>query len=116
MIGLTRKQRELYDFIAARLRVDGVAPSYAEMAAAMGCHVSNIHRMIGCIEDRGYIRRLPHCARAIEIIPQEPAGDAVRLHPEVRAAATDYAQRHGITLSTALAEAARGYFLGDKAA
>jgi repressor LexA len=70
MIGLTRKQRELLDFIAGWIeRNNGVCPSYEEMMAGVGnASKSGIHRLVVALEGRGAIRRLPHCKRAIEII------------------------------------------------
>lgn len=112
MIGLTRKQRELYDFIAARVVEKGVAPSISEMTAALRLSAtskSHVREMLLALEERGYIRRLPHKARAIEIIQQDGAGDLVTLHPEVRSAALDYARRTHTTLSAVIREAVREY-------
>ena len=66
---LTRKQYELLRFIDGRLRTDGVPPSYDEMKEALGLKSkSGIHRLITGLEERGFIRRLPHRARALEIL------------------------------------------------
>ncbi len=66
---LTRKQKQLLDFIDARLRKDGIPPSFEEMKDELGLRSkSGIHRLISALEERGFIRRLPHKARAIEII------------------------------------------------
>lgn len=66
---LTRKQRELLELIHDRLRSEGVPPSYDEMKDALGLKSkSGIHRLITALEERGFIRRLAHRARAIEII------------------------------------------------
>ncbi len=66
---LTRKQHELLTFIHSRLSEDGVSPSYDEMKDALGlASKSGIHRLITALEERGFIRRLPHRARALEII------------------------------------------------
>lgn len=110
MMGLTSKQRALYDFIAARIAERGVAPSYSEMTAAMGCaSKGHVGEALDRLEERGCIRRLPGRARAIEIIPQDGPGDAVRLHPEVRAAAVEYATRTHTSLSTVISEAVAAY-------
>lgn len=66
---LTRKQRELLQYIHDRLQSDGVPPSYDEMKDALELRSkSGIHRLITALEERGFIRRLAHRARAIEII------------------------------------------------
>lgn len=66
---LTRKQMELLDFIHTRMRRDGVPPSFDEMKDALNLKSkSGIHRLITALEERGYIRRLPHKARALEIL------------------------------------------------
>ena len=66
---LTKKQLELLDFINNRLRRDGVPPSFDEMKEALNLRSkSGIHRLITALEERGFIRRLAHRARAIEIV------------------------------------------------
>jgi len=66
---LTRKQKELLLFIKERLDADGVPPSYDEMREALSlASKSGIHRLITALEERGFIRRLPHRARALEIL------------------------------------------------
>jgi len=66
---LTRKQLELLDFIQKRLDRDGVPPSFDEMKEALDLRSkSGIHRLITALEERGFIRRLAHRARAIEIV------------------------------------------------
>ena len=66
---LTRKQLDLLDFIDRRLSRDGVPPSFDEMKEALDLRSkSGIHRLITALEERGFIRRLPHRARAIEIV------------------------------------------------
>ena len=66
---LTRKQLELLDFVNKRVTQDGVPPSFDEMKEALGLRSkSGIHRLITALEERGFIRRLAHRARAIEII------------------------------------------------
>ena len=78
---LTRKQLDLLDFIHKRLQRDGVPPSFDEMKEALDLRSkSGIHRLITALEERGFIRRLPHRARAIEIVklPEalDPSGKA----------------------------------------
>lgn len=66
---LTRKQHELLSFLSTRLRDTGVCPSFDEMKDALGLKSkSGIHRLIAGLEERGFIRRLPHRARALEIL------------------------------------------------
>jgi repressor LexA len=66
---LTRKQKELLVFIHQRLGQGGISPSFDEMRDALGLKSkSGIHRLITGLEERGVIRRLPHRARALEII------------------------------------------------
>jgi repressor LexA len=73
---LTRKQQELLMFINERITQLGVSPSFDEMKEALGLKSkSGIHRLITGLEERGFIRRLPHRARALEILrlPQDAA-------------------------------------------
>ena len=66
---LTRKQLELLDFIKTRMDKDGVPPSFDEMKVALDLRSkSGIHRLVTALEERGFIRRLPHRARALEIV------------------------------------------------
>ena len=66
---LTRKQHELLRFIHERLRETGIPPSFDEMKDALDLKSkSGIHRLITALEERGFIRRLPNRARALEVI------------------------------------------------
>jgi len=66
---LTRKQLELLMFIHERLKESGVPPSFDEMKDALDLKSkSGIHRLITALEERGFIRRLPNRARALEVI------------------------------------------------
>ncbi|SHI88338.1 SOS-response transcriptional repressor, LexA [Shimia gijangensis] len=66
---LTKKQLDLLEFIHTRLQRDGVPPSFDEMKDALDLRSkSGIHRLITALEERGFIRRLAHRARAIEIV------------------------------------------------
>jgi repressor LexA len=66
---LTRKQHELLLFINRHLTDTGVSPSFDEMKDALGLRSkSGIHRLITGLEERGFIRRLPHRARALEVM------------------------------------------------
>jgi repressor LexA len=73
---LTRKQHELLMFINQRLAATGIAPSFDEMKDALNLRSkSGIHRLISGLEERGFIRRLPHRARALEVVklPEDSA-------------------------------------------
>lgn len=66
---LTKKQIQLLEFIQARMARDGVPPSFDEMKLALDLRSkSGIHRLVTALEERGFIRRLPHRARALEIL------------------------------------------------
>ncbi|MDH5798490.1 MAG: transcriptional repressor LexA [Paracoccaceae bacterium] len=66
---LTKKQLELLEFIHKRVQRDGVPPSFDEMKEALDLRSkSGIHRLITALEERGFIRRLAHRARALEIV------------------------------------------------
>lgn len=74
---LTRKQFELLKFINERLKEAGVPPSFDEMKDALDLKSkSGIHRLITALEERGFIRRLPNRARAIEVIKLPELGGA----------------------------------------
>ena len=95
---LTRKQQELLLFINQRLSEGGVSPSFDEMKDALGLRSkSGIHRLITGLEERGFIRRLPHRARALEVtrLPdglarpgemEDDGGDSTVVRPNFRAA------------------------------
>jgi repressor LexA len=75
---LTKKQHELLLFINRRLAQDGVSPSFEEMKEALGLRSkSGIHRLISGLEERGFLKRLPHRARALEVV-KLPDASAVR--------------------------------------
>jgi repressor LexA len=66
---LTRKQHELLIFIQKRLGEGGISPSFDEMKEALNLRSkSGVHRLITALEERGFVRRLPHRARALEIL------------------------------------------------
>ncbi len=84
---LTAKQRELLIFIQRKLEESGISPSFEEMKDALDLKSkSGVHRLISALEERGFIRRLPNRARALEVLKQPddvtasraaPANDAV---------------------------------------
>ena len=66
---LTKKQKNLLLFINKKLRSSGVSPSYEEMKESLNLKSkSGIHRLISSLEERGFIKRLAHKARALEVI------------------------------------------------
>ena len=66
---LTKKQKNLLIFINEKLKRSGISPSYDEMRMSLNLRSkSGIHRLISALEERGFIKRLPHKARALEVI------------------------------------------------
>ncbi len=94
---LTAKQHELLRFIHERLESSGISPSFEEMKEALDLKSkSGVHRLIGALEERGFIRRLANRARALEVMKMPEGGGArdvniVQLTPAV---ATKSAQVH----------------------
>ena len=82
---LTAKQHELIRFIQQRLEETGISPSFEEMKEALDLKSkSGVHRLISALEERGFIRRLPNRARALEVLKQPE--DAISTAPRARAA------------------------------
>src|SRR5262249_12890071 len=78
---LTAKQKELLLYIHERIKETGVSPSFDEMKEALDlASKSGIHRLITALEERGFLRRLPHRARALEVLklPDSAAPAAAR--------------------------------------
>ena len=83
---LTKKQLDLLEFIHKRVQRDGVPPSFDEMKEALDLRSkSGIHRLITALEERGFIRRLAHRARAIEVVrlPESLGGAPGGFQPKV---------------------------------
>lgn len=81
---LTAKQHELIRFIQAKLEETGISPSFEEMKEALDLKSkSGVHRLISALEERGFIRRLPNRARALEVLkqPEDVTGTVVRGAP-----------------------------------
>ena len=91
---LTRKQHELLTFIHGRLGEAGVSPSFEEMKDALDLKSkSGVHRLITALEERGFIRRLPNRARALEVVKMPElsgagGGNVVPLRTAAPASAT----------------------------
>jgi repressor LexA len=89
---LTAKQRELLIFIDGRLRESGISPSFDEMREALELKSkSGVHRLISALEERGFIRRLPNRARALEVLklPETHSATVIPLRPAPPAPAND---------------------------
>lgn len=98
---LTAKQHELIRFIQQRLEDTGISPSFEEMKEALDLKSkSGVHRLISALEERGFLRRLPNRARALEVLKQpedmlsggkapapRPANDPVTLNRPTKVAA-----------------------------
>ena len=70
---LTRKQKELFDYLSKYLAKNHISPSFEEMKIAVNLKSkSGIHRLISSLEERGFIKRLKHKARAMEIVDKNP--------------------------------------------
>ena len=92
MAMLTRKQHELIRFIQQRLEESGVSPSFEEMKEALDLKSkSGVHRLISALEERGFIRRLPNRARALEVLRQ-PEDVLGMLRPAARASSAPSAK------------------------
>lgn len=91
---LTRKQHELLRFIQLRLEESGISPSFEEMKDALDLKSkSGVHRLISALEERGFIKRLPNRARALEVLrlPDETVASRAQ-----RAAANSNASLPGL--------------------
>jgi repressor LexA len=79
---LTRKQHELLSYIHDHLNESGVSPSFEEMKDALDLKSkSGVHRLISALEERGFIRRLPNRARALEVVKMPETGGAAKSAP-----------------------------------
>ena len=79
---LTKKQLELLLFIDEHLKIHGTAPSFEEMKIAVNLKSkSGIHRLVTALEERGFLRRLPHRARALEITKLPPSHNVELAQP-----------------------------------
>jgi len=85
---LTRKQHDLIRFIQERLEENGISPSFEEMKEALDLKSkSGVHRLVSALEERGFIRRLPNRARALEILKLPEASVKPRARELAAAAA-----------------------------
>lgn len=108
---LTKRQHELLLLIDRRLREDGVSPSFEEMKDAVGLKSkSGIHRLITALEERGFIRRLPNRARALEVLrlPETAEANVSLLKPAVESTGTVELPKYGKIAAGTPIEALRG--------
>lgn len=108
---LTKRQHELLLLIDRRLREDGVSPSFEEMKDAVGLKSkSGIHRLITALEERGFIRRLPNRARALEVLrlPETAEANVSLLKTAVESTGTVELPKYGKIAAGTPIEALRG--------
>lgn len=108
---LTKRQHELLLLIDRRLREDGVSPSFEEMKDAVGLKSkSGIHRLITALEERGFIRRLPNRARALEVLrlPETAEANVSMLKPATEPAGMVELPKYGKIAAGTPIEALRG--------
>ncbi len=102
---LTRKQHELLSFIHERLEDTGISPSFEEMKEALNLKSkSGIHRLITALEERGFIRRLPHRARALEVLKLPDASGQPPSDPASNVVAPDFAKSRRESLRSAVTD------------
>ena len=105
---LTRKQHELITFIQNKLEESGISPSFEEMKEALDLKSkSGVHRLISALEERGFIRRLPNRARALEVI-KTPEGSVLRQAQDERAKSVPRPANANDALAPLRAPAPRG--------
>jgi repressor LexA len=91
---LTAKQHELLRFIQRKLEETGISPSFEEMKEALDLKSkSGVHRLISALEERGFLRRLPNRARALEVLRQPDDVSATRPAPANDRASSPIVQR-----------------------
>ncbi|MEM6627738.1 MAG: transcriptional repressor LexA [Pseudomonadota bacterium] len=103
---LTNKQRELLLFIHQRIKETGVSPSFDEMKDALNlASKSGIHRLITALEERGFLRRLAHRARAIEVLklpdsatPSAPPQGRTNFKPAIVGSAPPHVGGPGVSI------------------
>lgn len=106
MSGLTPQQARVLSFVRDFVALHGWSPAYSEIGAHLGgLSRSSVHRLIGELEIRGQVRRLPGKARGIEVIMPR----TVELNPEIYALIYAYAQKNSTSVKTATNEALRSW-------
>lgn len=114
---LTQKQLDLLQFIHTRVQRDGVPPSFDEMKEALDLRSkSGIHRLITALEERGFIRRLAHKARAIEIVKLPETLEGKGFQPKVIQGERPEGPRPGGAVAVEVSNANQVPLLGKVAA
>lgn len=104
--GLTREQQRCLDFVHAYIGEHGIAPSYREIAAALGLHSkSGTHRLISALVERDHIVRVPNRWRSIALA----AGPTYSLPPDLQAALDRHCRERGDTAACVVVDAVAGY-------
>lgn len=106
MMGLTQRQTECLNFIRNTVAAGGKAPTFNEIKTAMGLQSkAGVHRLISCLEDRGYIRRLPGRSRAIAVVdPTERTTFFSMLAPDIRQIVSSIASAENTTPEVVMRE------------
>ena len=116
MIGMTRQQKRLLEFLKSHVRDRGSPPTFDEMKDALGLKSkSGIHRILTALEERGYIQRLPNRARAINIVDQELADSIMFLPANHRQFLIWYASKHNTTPRALIANCVREWAIRNAA-
>jgi SOS-response transcriptional repressor LexA len=107
MIGLTPRQNEVLSFVSMFMDEHGrVAPSYREIQSGLGySSIENVARILGELEERGHIRRLPNRPRSIEVVG--PSQRSVTINASLWPALSRYAASQKIPVDTAASELLR---------
>jgi repressor LexA len=99
MIALTAKQAQLLRYISIHQEKCGETPSFDEMREALALKSkSGVHRLIGALEERGFIRRIPNRARCIEILPDPHLPDSAAIAAMPTAVLAKEARRRGLVI------------------
>jgi repressor LexA len=115
-MGLTLMQSKCLAVICAAIDTGQSSPTFDEIGHALDLtSKSSVARLVGALEERGFIKRTPNRARAIEVI-KGPCGFFVHPLPEVMRGIEAYAAKNNITITTAAEEALRVYFVDAVAA
>lgn len=103
--GLTPRQLDLLEYLREFITREGHSPSFEQMLSAVDLKSkSGIHRLVDCLEERGYIRRLHNRARAIVLV------DGDKFAPSVEASIAEYCRVHRCERDAAVARAVEHFF------
>lgn len=114
-LGLTKKQAQILRVIEESEKARGVAPSYDEIAVAVGLRSrSNVHRVVEILIERGYLMRVPGRARAIRLAPG-PGQYSVSFGEGVRASLERHAEQLGVRPEAVIRDAVMAHLLTHEA-